>query len=66
MGVPEGVGGGGYPPPKKGEKAWVLVADWSRGSIKMARVSVDECVFLPSCPVKKKILGSVLEACASC
>ena len=46
MGVSEGVGGGGYPPPKWGvERAWVLVADWLRGSIKMARVLGDACVF---------------------
>ena len=45
LGVPEGVGGRGVPPPKWGvERVWVLVADWSRGSIKMARVLEDACV----------------------
>ena len=38
------MGGGGYPHHKK-ERAWVLVADWSRGSIKMAGVQADGCVF---------------------
>ena len=37
-GVPRGGGEGGTPALKRGERAWVLVADWSRGSIKMARV----------------------------
>ena len=46
LGVPEGVGGGGYFPPKWGvERVWVLVADWSKGSIKMAGVVWDACVF---------------------
>ena len=45
-GSPKGWGGGGYPPPKWGvERVWVLVADWSKGSIKMARVLEDACVF---------------------
>ena len=64
-GVPKGWGEEGTPHPKEGvERVWVLVADWSRGSIKMARVVRDVCVFChdalqesgeTECAAKKKM-----------
>ena len=45
-GVPRGWGEGGTPHLNGGvERVWVLVADWSKGSIKMAGVLEDACVF---------------------
>ena len=43
-GSPKGVGEGGTPTLKR-ERAWVLVADWSRRSIRMAGVQAGGCVF---------------------